>query len=75
MEIQTLIEQNRTNHYKMLVIIDNNNQHQRIIDSLKDEGWSAYDVTNHILQLTEQLPEHKVSCVLAKRLKTGLKAY
>ena len=59
MDLRTLLEQNRANHYKLLVIVDNNRQHQKIINLLKKDGWVAYDVDENILQIIEDIPKEK----------------
>lgn len=67
MQLETLIEQNRTNHYKMLVIVDNNKQHEKVINALKGKEWTAYDVEEQIIRLLEDIPEDR------RRLRIGAK--
>ncbi|MEW6622396.1 MAG: BREX-3 system P-loop-containing protein BrxF [Bacillota bacterium] len=69
MDLQALIEQSKNNHYKMLVIIDNNNNHDKIINAMKDQGWTAYDVTESILKLVENIPEGKVKLRIGEKIK------
>ena len=69
MQLEQLIEQNRTNHYTMLVIVDNNHKSSRIIDALAKEGWSSYDVEENILRMTEDIPENKVKLRIGDKIK------
>ncbi len=74
MKLQELIEINRANHYKLLVIVDNNNQHQNIIDALKDDNWSAYDVTKNIIEMTKNIPENKIKLRIGEQIKHWVKS-
>jgi len=69
-----LIDQNRSNHYKLLVIVDNDNQHQKIIDKLKDDGWAAYDVTKNIVEMTKDIPENKIKLRIGEQIKKWVKS-
>jgi hypothetical protein len=57
MKLETLLEQNSSNYYKMLVIIDNSKQYERIIEVLAPQGWQAVNVTDQIFGLIEHVPE------------------
>ncbi len=74
MDIHTLIEQNRTNHYKLLVIVDNNKQHSKLIEKLEKDGWSAYDVTENLLRLLENIPKEKVKLRIGDEIKKWIKS-
>ena len=69
MQLNTYLEQNRTNHYKMLVIVDNNHQHEKIINALHDQGWSSYDVNENILKILENVPENKIKVRIGSKIK------
>lgn len=69
MQLDTLLEQNRTNHYKMLVIVDNNKEYERIINALKDKGWKGYDVEENILRIIETIPEKKIKVRIGDKIK------
>ena len=69
MDLKTLLEHNRANHYKLLVIVDNNRQHQKIIDLLKQDGWTAYDVDEHILQIIADTPPDKIKLRIGDQIK------
>ncbi len=69
MRLDTLLEQNRTNHYKMLVIVDNNQQHEKIINALKNEGWTSYDANENILRIIEDIPENKIKLRIGDKVK------
>lgn len=65
MKLETLLEQNRSNYYKMLVIIDNARQYEKIIEALLLQGWQTFNVTDHILDLVEHIPKNE------RRLRIG----
>ena len=69
MQLKTFLEQNRTNHYKMLIIVDNNHQQDKIISALKEEGWKSYDVNENILKIIENIPENKVKVRIGNKIK------
>ena len=69
MQLNNYLEQNRTNHYKMLVIVDNNHQHEKIINALSDQGWSSYDVNENIIKILENIPEEKVKVRIGSKIK------
>ena len=69
MQLNTYLEQNRTNHYKMLVIVDNNHQHEKIINALQNEGWTSYDVNENILKIIENIPENKIKVRIGSKIK------
>jgi hypothetical protein len=53
----------------MLIIVDNNHQHDKIINALKEEGWKSYDVNENILKIIENIPENKVKVRIGKKIK------
>ena len=69
MQLNTYLEQNRTNHYKMLVIVDNNHQHEKIINALQNERWTSYDVNENILKIIENVPENKIKVRIGSKIK------
>jgi len=69
MELNTLLEENQKNYYKLLVIVDNNNQHERIVSKLSNSGWSSYDVTKEIISLMEKIPENKRKIRIGAKIK------
>jgi len=69
MKLDRLLEQNRSNHYKMLVIVDNNNQHEKIVNTLKSKGWGYYDVTDNIISLLVDIPEGKRKLRIGTKIK------
>ena len=74
MKMQELIKQNRSNHYKMLVVVDNNNQQDKIINKLKDDGWEAYDVTKSIVEITKDIPDDKIKLRIGEQIKKWVKS-
>ncbi len=69
MQLDTLLEQNRTNHYKMLVVVDNNKEYEKIVNALKDDGWTCYDVEENILRIIETIPEKKIKVRIGDKIK------
>ena len=69
MKLDKLLEQNRSNHYKMLVVVDNNKQHEKIVSTLKSKGWGDYDVTDNILRLLSDIPEEKRKLRIGTKIK------
>lgn len=69
MQLSTYLEQNSTNHYKMLVIIDNNHQQDKIINALQDKGWTSYDVEEKIIKILENIPEEKIKVRIGSKIK------
>ena len=70
MKLQALIDENQKNYYKMLVIVDNNQQYDRIISVLEGKGWTSYDITKEILNLIEEIPEQKRKIRIGEKIKT-----
>ncbi|OCZ54247.1 BREX-3 system P-loop-containing protein BrxF [Dehalobacter sp. TeCB1] len=73
MDLETLLEQNRNNYYKMLVIVDNSKQQEKITWTLAAKGWQAYNVTDHILELIEQIPEKERKLRIGRIIKEWVK--
>ncbi|NPV81514.1 MAG: BREX-3 system P-loop-containing protein BrxF [Firmicutes bacterium] len=69
MKLRDLIRQMQTNYYKMLVIVDNGRQPEKIISPLQEEGWTAVDVTDAVLKLIEGIPENKMKVRIGGKLK------
>jgi len=53
----------------MLVIVDNNHQHEKIINALQNEGWTSYDVNEKILKIIENVPENKIKVRIGSKIK------
>lgn len=73
MKLEELIKQNHSNHYKMLVIVDNNKQQDKIIDKLKGDGWEAFDVTKNIVEMIEGIPDDKIKLRIGEQIKKWVK--
>lgn len=73
MKLETLLEQNRSNYYKMLVIIDNAKQYEKITAALVPQGWQAYNVTDIILELVERIPENERKLRIGRIIKEWFK--
>ena len=69
-DINSLIESNKTNHYKLLTIVGNNQAKiDQIVEYLKKNGWEIYDIEEKILEIAEQIPEEKLKLRIATEIK------
>jgi len=74
-DINTLIEENRTNHYKLLTIVGNNQSKiEKISTYLKKKGWEIFDVEEKVLEITENIPENKIRLRIGTELKKWIKS-
>lgn len=69
MKLNTFLNQNRSNQYKMLVIVDNSRQHEKIIKALKKKEWNSYDVTEEVLRLLESIPAERRKLRIGTKIK------
>ncbi len=67
MKLSELLEQAQNNYYKMLTVIDNNHNADKLINTLTPKGWNAYDVTAEVIKMLEGLPEAK------RKVRIGIK--
>ena len=69
-DIKTLIDENKTNHYKLLTIIGNNPSRANIIlEYLKKKGWQVYDVEDAIINISEEMPYDKLKLRIGREIK------
>lgn len=69
-DLNSLIESNKTNHYKLLTIVGNNQAKiDQIVEYLKKNGWEIYDIEEKILEIAEQIPEEKLKLRIATEIK------
>lgn len=73
MNLEKLIEQNRCNYYKMLIIVDNAKQHEKIKLSLASKGWQAFNVTDYTLELIDRIPEKERKLRIGRIIKEWVK--
>ena len=69
MHISTLLEQNRTNYYKMLVVVDNSRQEDKIIQTLCKQGWTPCDVGEVVVEMVRSIPEDKIKLRIGDAIK------
>lgn len=73
-DIDTLIRENGTNHYKLLTIVGNNQSKiDKIVNCLKNKGWEIYDVEEKVLELTKAMPEDNIRLRIGTELKKWIK--
>lgn len=69
-DIKTLINENRTNHYKLLTIVGNNpSRADRILEYLKKENWQIDDVEDVIIKISEEMPYDKLKLRIGREIK------
>lgn len=75
MDIETLIQENRNNHYKLLTIVGKNkSKEEAIINYLKNMGWVVYDVEDVVLKLSDNIPEDKIRLRIGTSIKKWVKS-
>jgi hypothetical protein len=73
-DIETLIKENRTNHYKLLTIVGNNKSRiDGLVAHLKSKDWTVYDVEEKVLKITEDIPADKIRLRIGSELKKWIK--
>lgn len=73
-DINTLIQGNKTNHYKLLTIIGNNQTKiDRIIEYLKKNDWKVYDVEEKVLEIAKLIPKEKLKLRIGTEIKKWVK--
>ena len=73
-KIDTLIKESRTNHFKLLTLVGNNAAKiERLIEYLKDEGWTVYDVEEYVLRMTEKISPEKIKLRIGTELRKWIK--
>ena len=69
MDLAELVRQANTNHYRMLLVLDNEHQSEGFLQRLEAEGWKGYDVEQAVLSMLEQVPENKVKLRISGEIK------
>ncbi len=69
MQLHQLLEQNRSNHFKLLILVDNSQQKDAIIERLQQEGWICYDVGDEIQKIIQDMPEDEIQVGIAGKIK------
>ena len=73
-DIDSLIKENRTNHYKLLTIVGNNQSKiANISEYLRKKGWEVYDVEEKVLEIVKNIPEEKIRLRIGTELKKWIK--
>lgn len=74
-DIDTLIKENRSNHYKLLTIVGNNQAKiDNITTYLRTKGWEIYDVEKKVFEISEKIPEEKIRLRIGEELKKWIKS-
>jgi len=75
MELQDLIRENETNHYKLLTIVgDNPPKINQIVKYLEKTGWTVYDVEDVVLKLIDNVPEDEIKLSIGLLIKKWVKS-
>ena len=73
--IDILIKENRTNYFKLLTIVGNNQSKiDNIVDYLKSKGWEVCDVEEKVLEISKDIPEDKIRLRIGEKLKKWVKS-
>ena len=69
-DITTLIEGNRTNHYKLLTIVGNNQvKIDQILEYLMKNDWEIHDVEEKVLEIAEKIPNDRLKLRIGTEIK------
>jgi len=69
-DIDTLISENRTNHYKLLTIVGNNQAKiDRLVADLQKKGWEVHDVEETVFKIIDTIPIDKIRLRIGRELK------
>lgn len=75
LDINTLLDENRTNHYKLLTIVGNNPpKADSILEYLKSNGWEVYDVEEKVFEISDGIPHNKVKLRIGREIKRWIKS-
>ena len=73
--ILKLIEENKTNHFKLLTIVGNNSSKiDRLVDYLQKHNWVSHDVESVVFEIIEKIPEDKIRLRIGGELKRWIKS-
>lgn len=73
--INTLLDENRTNHYKLLTVVGNNHHKaDSIIKYLEKHGWQVYDVEEKVIEISENIPHEKIKLRIGREIKRWIKS-
>lgn len=75
LNINTLLDENQTNHYKLLTIVGNNlSKADSILEYLKNNGWKVYDVEEKVFEISDGIPHDKVKLRIGREIKKWIKS-
>jgi hypothetical protein len=73
--INTLLDENRTNHYKLLTVVGNNHHKaDSIIKYLEKHGWQVYDVEEKVIEISENIPHEKIKLRIGREIKRWIRS-
>ena len=68
--LNTLIDGNKSNHYKLLTIVGNNQvKLNQIVEYLMKSGWEIHDVEEKVLEIAVSMPEEKLRLRIGAEIK------
>jgi len=72
LDINILLDENRTNHYKLLTIVGNDpSKVESILEYLKSNNWQVYDVEEKVFEISDGIPHEKVKFKIGREIKNG----
>lgn len=74
LDLNVLLDENRTNHYKLFTLIGNNPpKAESILEYLKSKDWQVYDVEEKIFEISEGIPHEKIKLRIGREIKRWIR--
>lgn len=74
-DLDILLDENRTNHYKLLTIVGiNPPKYETIIQYLKNNEWEVYDVEDKVFEIADDMPFQKVKLRIGREIKRWVRS-
>lgn len=74
LDLNVLLDENRTNHYKLLTLVGNNHpKTELILEYLKSKDWQVYDVEEKIFEISEGIPHEKIKLRIGREIKRWIR--
>ncbi|MEJ6949406.1 BREX-3 system P-loop-containing protein BrxF [Natronospora cellulosivora (SeqCode)] len=73
--INELIENNKANHNKLIVLVgDKQGKKEEIINYLQDQDWEVYDIEEAVLNIieNEDIPQEKIHLRIGEKIKNWI---
>lgn len=75
LHLNVLLDENRTNHYKLLTLVGNNPPKvESILKYLKSNDWQVYDVEERVFKISEGIPHKKIKLRIGREIKRWVRS-